>query len=147
MVAARALEAGDHAITAEARTGLPVESVSHSPLANRSLLVMPVRPAKMSAMSAPPSPSVLTQNTPFSTTAGLVWLRRFRHISNVGGASDTEQTAVAVAPALPPGPAVVMTWTAAPSRLIASRKTAGSTVRTISGPTAVNAPSMASSGR
>ena len=87
------------------------------------------------------------QNTPFSTTAGLVWLRRLRHISSVGGASETEQTAVAVAPALPPGPAVVMTWTAAPSRLIASRKTPGSTVRTISGPTAVKAPSMASSGR
>ena len=107
-----------NAITAEASTGLPVESVSHSPLANRSLLVMLVRPAKMSAMSAPPSPSVLTQNTPFSTTAGLVWLRRLRHTSSVGGASDTEHIAVAVAPALPPGPAVVMTWTAAPSRML-----------------------------
>jgi len=106
-----------------------------------------VRPAKISAISAPPSPSVLTQNTPFSTTAGLVWLRRLRHISSVGGASDTEQTAVAVAPALPPGPAVVITCTAAPSRLIASRNCAGSTVRTMSGPTAVKAPSMASSGR
>ena len=40
-------------------------------------------------------------------------------MSNVGGASETDETAVAVAPALPPGPAVVMTWTAAPSRLIA----------------------------
>ena len=54
---------------------------------------------------------------------------------------------MAVVPALPPGPAVVTTWTAAPSRLIASRNTVGSTVRTISGPTAVKAPSMASSGR
>src|SRR5260370_325015 len=81
-------------------------------------------------ISAPPSPNVLTQNTPFSTTTGLVWLRRLRHMSNMGGASETEQTAVAVAPALPPGPAVVMTWTAAPSRLIPSRKSSGSTVRT-----------------
>jgi len=39
---------------------------------------------------------LLTQNTPFSTTAGLVWLRRLRHISSVGGESETEQTAVAV---------------------------------------------------
>jgi hypothetical protein len=101
----------------------------------------------MSAMSAPSWPSVLTQKTPFSTTIGLLWLRRLRHTRSVGGASDTEQTAVAVVPALPPEPAVVMTWTAAPSRLIASRNTAGSTVSTGSGPTAVNAPSIASSGR
>src|SRR5262245_62775413 len=95
-----------NAITAEASTGLPVDSVSQSPLANRSPPVMPVRPANMSAISAPSSPSVLTQNTPFSTTIGLVWLRRLRHMSSVGGASETEQTAVAVAPALPPGPEI-----------------------------------------
>src|SRR5580765_262979 len=98
-----------NAITAEASAGLPVDSVVHSPVANRSLPLTPVRPEKISAISAPPSPSVLTQNTPFSTTAGLVWLRRLRHISNVGGASETEHTAVAVAPVLPPGPAVVIT--------------------------------------
>ena len=87
------------------------------------------------------------QKTPLCSTAGLVWLRRLRHTSSVGGASVTEQTAVAVVPALPADPAVVMTWTAAPSRLIASRKVVGSTVRTFSGPTAVKAPSIASSGR
>src|SRR5712675_2857805 len=108
-------------------TGLPDDSVVHSPVKKRSLPLTPVRPAKISAISAPLSPSVLTQNTPFSTTAGLVWLRRLRHINSVGGASETEQTAVAVAPALPPGPAVVMTWTAAPRRLIASRNNVGST--------------------
>src|SRR5205085_7878379 len=69
------------------------------------------------------------------------------HTSSVGGASETEHTAVAVAPVLPPGPAVVITCTAAPSRLIASRKAAGSQVRTASGPTTVKAPSIASSGR
>ena len=58
----------------------------------------------MSAIASSPAPSVLTQNTPFSSTTGLVWLRRLRHISSVGGASETEQTAVAVAPVLPPGP-------------------------------------------
>ena len=46
---------------------------------------------------------------------------RLRQTSSVGGASDTEHTAVAVNPVLPRGPSVVMTCTAAPSRLIASR--------------------------
>src|SRR5258708_33011826 len=105
-----------NAMTAEASTGLPVESVNQSPLANRSPPATPVRPANMSAISAPPSPNVLTQNTPFSTTTGLVWLRRLRHMSNTGGASETEQTAVAVAPALPPGPAGGDTWAGAPRR-------------------------------
>ena len=91
---------------------------------------------------------MLTQNTPFCASTGLVWLRRLRHISSVGGGSDTEQTAVAVTPVLPPGPAVVMTWTAAPSRLIASRNAAGSTLASPApAPTAAKAPSMASSGR
>src|SRR4051812_28001808 len=134
-------------MTAERRTGLPVSSTLHSPTLKRSDPCTPVRPAKMSAISAPTAPSVLTQNTPFSSTTGLVWLRRLRHISKVGGASDTEHTAVAVAPVLPAGPAVVITCTAAPSRLMASRNSAGSTVRTCSGPTTVKAPSMASSGR
>src|SRR5215470_14011303 len=98
-----------NAITDDVSTGLPVDNVVHSPVAKRSLPMTPVRPAKISAIAAPPSPSVLMQNTPFSTTDGLVWLRRLRHISSVGGASETEQTAVAVAPVLPPGPAVVMT--------------------------------------
>ena len=136
-----------NAITAEASTGLPVDRVVHRPVANRSVPAMPVRPAKMSAISASPSPSVFTQNTPFSATTGLVWLRRLRHMSRVGGASDTEHTAVAVAPALPPGPALVITCTAAPSLLMASRNSAGSTVCTTAGPTAVKAPSIASSGR
>src|SRR6476620_6390890 len=113
-----------NAITEDASTGLPVDSVSHSPLVKRSLPDTPVRPAKMSAISAPLWPRVLMQNTPFSTTAGLVWLFRLRHIRSVGGASETEHTAVAVAPVLPPGPAVVMTCTAAPSLLLASRKAA-----------------------
>src|SRR5262245_66000453 len=92
-----------NAITAEARTGLPVESVSQSPVANRSPPAMPVRPANMSAISAPSCPSVLTQNTPFSTTIGLVWLRRLRHTSSVGGEYVSGQTAVAVVAALEPG--------------------------------------------
>src|SRR5262245_35242171 len=135
------------ATTALESTGLPVSSTVHSPVAKRSEPFTPVRPAKRSAISAPLSPNVFTQNTPFSTTAGLVWLRRLRHINSVGGASETEHTAVAVAPVLPPGPAVVTTCTAAPSRLMASRKASPATVRTGVGPTTVKAPSMASSGR
>src|SRR5215471_21036377 len=66
---------------------------------------------------------------------------------SVGGASETEHTAVAVKPVLPAAPAVVTTCTAAPSRLIASRKIVGSTVATGSGPIASKAPAIASSGR
>src|SRR5205814_752440 len=44
-------------------------------------------------------------------------------------------------------PAVVTRWTAAPSRLMASRNMSGSTLVIGPGPTAVKAPSMASSGR
>ena len=44
-------------------------------------------------------------------------------------------------------PAVVTTWTAAPSRLIASRNCGTGTVATGSGPIASKAPAMASSGR
>src|SRR5262249_33777632 len=128
-----------NAITAEARTGLPVDSVSQSPRANRSPPAMPVRPENMSAISAPPSPSVLTQNPASPPRTGLVGLRGLGQRSGGGGASETEQPGVGGAPALPRGPGVVMTWTAAPSRLIASRKPAGSTVRTGSGPTAVKA--------
>ena len=56
-------------------------------------------------------------------------------------------TAVAVKPALPAGPAVVTTCTAAPSWLIASRNCAASTVWMCSAPTASNEPIIASSGR
>src|SRR5262249_22717987 len=97
------------ATTAETSTGLPVERVSHPFFVKRLAPLMPVRPAKRSAMLAPPSPSVLTQNTPFSRMAGLVWLLRCRHASKVGGAPDTEQRAVPVDPSLPRGPPVVMT--------------------------------------
>src|SRR4051812_48586786 len=93
-----------NATTAEASTGLPVVNTVQSPVENRSTPSTPVRPAKISAISAWRAPSVLTQNTPFSVTIGLVWLRRLRQIRTVGGASETEHTAVAVTPVLPPGP-------------------------------------------
>src|SRR5579863_8469907 len=87
------------------------------------------------------------QNTPFCASTGAELLRRLRQTSSVAGVSDTEHTAVAVKPLLPPTPAVVTTCTAAPSRAIASRNASGSTLAIGPGATAVKAPSMASSGR
>ena len=69
---------------------------------------------------------MLTQNTLFSRITGVIWLLRLRQTSTVGGESETDATAVAVKPAAPDLPAVVMIWTAAPSRLIASRNWSGS---------------------
>jgi hypothetical protein len=46
--------------------------------------------------------------------------------SIVAGSSETDVAEVAVIPARPAGPAVVTIWTDAPTRLIASRKCAGS---------------------
>ena len=81
-----------------------------------------------SAIAASAAPSVLTQNTLFSRMMGVIWLFRLRQTSTVGGESETEATAVAVKPARPAAPDVVMMWTAAPSRLIASRNIAGSAI-------------------
>src|SRR6266851_4066563 len=135
------------ATTDAANTGAPVFSVDHSPVTKRSALAAPVRPANTSATASQSAPNVLTQNTLFSRRIGPPWLLRLRHTRRVGGASDTEHTAVAVKPVLPPGPAVVTTWTAAPSRHMASRNNAAPTVTTGSGPIASKAPAMASSGR
>src|SRR5215467_14170482 len=77
---------------------------------------------------------------------GPLELLRLRHTSRVGGASDTEHTAVAVKPALPPGPSVVTTWTAAPSCDMPLRNVIGSTVVTDSGAIASNAPTAMQSG-
>jgi hypothetical protein len=83
---------------------------------------------------------VLTQNTWFFCRMGPLELLRLRHTSRVGGASDTEHTAVAVKPALPQGPSVVTTWTAAPSWDMPSRNIFWSTVTIDSGATASNTP-------
>ena len=92
-----------------------------------------MRPANTSAIVSAPARSVLTQSTWFSRRIGETWLRRLRHTSKVAGWSDTDTTAVAVKPAIPAGPAVVTTCTAAPSWLIASRNCVGSTVAMCSG--------------
>src|ERR1700680_3558857 len=116
-----------NATTPEASTGAPVFMVDHTPATKRSAIMAPVRPAKTSARASQSAPSVLTQKTLFSRSIGTPWLLRLSHTKSAGGASDPEHTAVAVKPVLPPGPAVVTTWTAAPSRLMASRKRGGAT--------------------
>src|SRR5262249_42127441 len=92
-----------NAITAEASTGLPVDSVSQSPRANRSPPAMPVRPANMSAISAPPSPSVLTQHTPFPPRAGMGWAGSMGAQAGGGGRARTRQTGVCRRAALAAG--------------------------------------------
>src|SRR6202165_4963383 len=131
-----------NATTAEASTGAPVFMVDHTPATKRSAITAPVRPAKTSARASQSAPSVLTQNTLFSRRIGPPWLLRLRQTRSVGGASDTEQTAVAVKPVLPPGPAVVTARTAAARRLMASRNSGAATVVTGAGPIASKAPAM-----
>src|ERR1051325_7888382 len=114
------------ATTAEASTGLPVESVVHSPTVKRSCAVSAVRPANALAIVSSPARKVLTQNTPLAWNGPVERLRRFRHTSNIAGASESAHTAVAVNPPLPPGPSVVTTGTAAPRRLMASGNVAAS---------------------
>src|SRR5262245_802437 len=86
-----------NATTAEARTGEPVASVVHSPVAKRSSR-LPLRPEKRLAISSSSARSVLTQNTRLALSTGAELLRRLRQTRSVGGASDTEATAVAVKP-------------------------------------------------
>src|SRR5260370_23553954 len=100
-----------NATTEAASTGAPVFSDDHSPVTKRSALVAPVRPANTSATASQSAPNVLTQNTLFSRRIGPPWLRRLTHTRRVGGASDTEHTAVTVKPVLPPPPPGATTYT------------------------------------
>src|SRR5664279_4974813 len=98
-----------NATTALIRAGDPVDRIFHSPASKRDSRATLVRPAKVSAMVSSPARNVLTQNTPLPRRIGMLVAPRLRHTSSVGGASDTEQTAVAVNPVLPLAPSVVMT--------------------------------------
>src|ERR1700760_984088 len=100
-----------NATTALIKAGEPVESGFHSPASNRASRATLVRPAKVSAMISSPARSVLTQSTPLLRKTGVLVALRLRQTNNVGGASDTDTTAVAVNPVLPAGPSVVMTCT------------------------------------
>src|SRR4051812_37678398 len=105
------------ATTALIKAGEPVERVFHSPASKRDSRATLVRPAKVSAISSSPARSVLTQNTPLPRRIGMLVAPRLRQTSKVGGASDTETTAVAVNPVLPLSPSGGVTCPAAPGRL------------------------------
>src|SRR4051812_5763940 len=110
------------ATTALIKAGDPVESVFHSPASKRASRATWVRPANVSAINSSPARKVLTQNTPLPRRIGMLVAPRLRQTNRVGGASDTETTAVAVDPGLPESPSAGMTCPAAPGRLIAPRK-------------------------
>src|SRR5262249_41377137 len=74
-------------------------------------------------------------------------LLRLTQTRIVGGASETEHTAVAEKPVLPAAPAGGTTCTAAPSRLIASRNSFGSTGATGAGARASQARALGCAGR
>ena len=107
--------------TAPSSTGAPVSSTRQSPSTNRSSTRWPFAPAKSGESASWAAASVLTQSTPFALTSPCISPPRLRQTSSVGGSSVTLQTAEAVQPPRPAGPAVVTTVTAAPSRAIASR--------------------------
>src|SRR5688572_13990212 len=92
------------AITALIRAGDPVASDAHWPVSKRASRATLVRPANVSATISSPARSVFTQKTPLPRRIGMLVAPRLRQTSSVGGASDTEQTAVAVKPVLPLGP-------------------------------------------
>jgi len=62
------------------------------------------------------------QKTPLASIAARVRLERSMQTRTVGGASETEATAVAVRPNRPCAPRVVTTWTALATCAMASRK-------------------------
>src|SRR5689334_9917934 len=98
------------ATTALISTGEPVAKVDHPcPVSKRASRATLVRPANVSATSSSPARSVLTQNTLLPRRIGMLVAPRLRQTSRVGGASETEHTAVAVKPVLPFGPSVVIT--------------------------------------
>src|ERR1700709_896602 len=84
-------------------------------------------PAKTGDSPSCAGVSVFTHSTPFCRIAGYESLVRLAHTRRVGGVSVTLVTALAVKPARPPAPSVVITFTAAPRRAIASRQACFST--------------------
>src|SRR5699024_2416202 len=100
--------------------GHPVTPVCQRAAAKRCS--MGVLPPKRLESGSCPALSVFTHSVRFSLNTGQTDAPRFRHTSNVGGGSVTLQTALAVNPARPAGPSVVMILTAAPMQDIASRK-------------------------
>ena len=112
-------DAQSNATAAAFRTGLPVPAPTFA--GGKPVDALDAGSADKKGDLGAACPSVLMQNTPLRSTAGLVWLRRLGYTSSVGGASVTDgpQSRWFRPPA---GPQSWWHWTAAPSRLMASRK-------------------------
>src|SRR5262249_41817693 len=86
------------------------------------------RPAKRSEISVCSARSTFTQKRPLrliAWQAGLAW---WTQTSRAGRSAETEDIALTVTPARPPGPSVVTTFTVAAARLMPSRKLSRSIV-------------------
>lgn len=79
-------------------------------------------PANACAIDSHPDGSRLIATRPLPRMMSCARLPRLMQTSIVGGVSVTEQTALAVMPQRPRAPSVVMTFTPAGRRDIASRK-------------------------
>ncbi|EJK91382.1 hypothetical protein UUU_14070 [Klebsiella pneumoniae subsp. pneumoniae DSM 30104 = JCM 1662 = NBRC 14940] len=102
--------------------GQPVAPVCQSAAAKRSSIA--VLPPNSVDRASCPAARVLTHSVWCSLNTGHTEAERFRQTSRVGGVSVTLQTALAVNPARPTGPSVVIMLTAAPTWAMASRKLA-----------------------
>ena len=115
----------EFATTASVSAGAPVDNSVHDPL-------LIVRPSRISCDREHVGKRIGAGTQRVDAQGAVLGqesvrrLRRLMHTSSVAGSSDTEETAVAVKPAIPARPTVVTTCTAAPSWLIASRNCAGS---------------------
>src|SRR5690606_32577789 len=99
--------------SASTRRGQPVRPVCHSAAAKRSAIG--VLPPKTLESDSWPAARVLTHSAWCWRKVGHTEAERLRQTSSVGGVSVTLQTALAVNPARPAGPSVVITLTAAPT--------------------------------
>lgn len=131
--------------SAFSRRGQPVSPVCQRAAAKRSAIgVFP--PNRLDKGSCP-ALSVLTHRVRFSLNVDQTDAPRLRQTSRVGGESVTLHTALAVKPAFPAGPSVVMILTAAPTQAIASRKVCLSGVITFAPYASPQASSKARRGR
>ncbi|MND91249.1 hypothetical protein D3C80_833640 [compost metagenome] len=131
--------------SASSSFGQPVSPVCQRAAAKRSAIgVLP--PNRVESGSCP-ALSVFTHRVRFSVNVGQTEAPRFKHTSRVGGESVTLHTALAVKPACPAGPSVVIILTAAPTQAIASRKVCTSRVLMFAPYTSPQASSKDSRGR
>src|SRR5450830_43518 len=108
--------------SASPSTGTSALPLCQQGCARRCAISISVMPANWRARSSCAALRILMQSLPLPTKTGCKALLRLMQTSTVGGLSVTEHTALAVRPARPCGPAVVITLTAADSVAMALRK-------------------------